>query len=58
MSDRHQIAGIKATEGLLSPYRAALNQQYRVVSFATQLVLSCLYSSVSAVRVAMSYVFL
>jgi hypothetical protein len=43
-SSRHQIVCFKATEELHSPYRAALNQEYSVVSFATPRVLSCLHS--------------
>jgi hypothetical protein len=45
-SSRHQISSFKATEGLHPPYRAALSHQCSVVSFATLLVLSCLYSPV------------
>jgi hypothetical protein len=43
-SNRHQITYFKATERFHPPNRAALNQQYRVVSFATLRVLSCLHS--------------
>jgi hypothetical protein len=43
-SSRQQIACFKATEGLHSPYRAALCHQYSVASFATLRVLGCLHS--------------
>jgi hypothetical protein len=41
---RHQIACIKATEELHTPYRAALSHEYSVASFATLQILSCLHS--------------
>jgi hypothetical protein len=43
-SSRHQTACFKATEGLRSPYRAALSNQHSVASFATLRVFSCLHS--------------
>jgi hypothetical protein len=43
-SSHHQTACFKVTEGLHSPYRAALSQQYSVARFAKLRVLSCLHS--------------
>jgi hypothetical protein len=44
-SNSHQIACLKATEGLHTPpYRAGLSHQYSIASFATLRVACCLHS--------------